>query len=75
MRNQPYVPKSKLLVDIELSTGTTLRGWVFVATESRELEVFNSGPAFLPFLDERNHIRFINKAHVVQVTPLEGRGV
>ncbi|MGH6719005.1 MAG: hypothetical protein ACREER_06770 [Alphaproteobacteria bacterium] len=75
MRNQPYVPKSKLLVELELSSGTTLRGWVFIAAESRELEAFNSGPTFLPFLDEKNQIRFINKAHVVQVTPLEGRNV
>ena len=73
MRNQPYVPKSKILVEIHLSNGAELRGWIFVAVDSRELDVFNSPVTFFPFLDERNQIRFINKTQVVQVSPLERR--
>ena len=73
MRNQPYVPKSKILVEISLATGVTVRGWVFVAVDSRELDVFNSPVTFFPFLDEGNMIRFVNKTQVVQVTPLERR--
>jgi len=73
MRNQPYVPKSKILVELSFTTGVTERGWVFVAVDSRELFVFNSPVTFFPFLDEGNMIRFVNKTQVVQVTPLERR--
>lgn len=73
MRNQPYVPKSKILVQINLSNGMEVRGWVFVAVDSRELDVFNNPVTFFPFLDESNQIRFVNKSQVVMVTPLERR--
>ncbi|MEX2648339.1 MAG: hypothetical protein WD673_04920 [Alphaproteobacteria bacterium] len=73
MRNQPYVPKSKILVQVHLSNGMELKGWIFVAVDSRELDVFNSPVTFFPFLDESNQIRFVNKSQVVLVAPLERR--
>ena len=73
MRNQPYVPKSKVLVEIKLVTGATLRGWIFVAIDSRELDVFNTAVPFFPFLDESNQIQFVNKAQVAVIVPLERR--
>ena len=73
MRHQPYVPKSKVLVEIRLASGTALRGWVFVAVDSRELDVFNTPVTFFPFLDENNQIQFVNKSQVAIITPLERR--
>lgn len=73
MRNQPYVPKSKVLVEIRLTNGTALKGWVFVAADSRELDVFNTAVPFFPFLDESNQIQFVNKTQVAVIVPLERR--
>jgi hypothetical protein len=73
MRNQPYVPKSKVLVEVRLANGTSVKGWVFVAVDSRELDVFNTSVPFFPFLDESNQIQFINKGQVAVIIPLERR--
>lgn len=49
MQNQQHVEKQRILVEILLSTGVTLFGYVHAGRGTRVSDVFNDPRAFLPF--------------------------
>ena len=70
-RQFPKVPKVREYAEITMSDGTVLSGYVFVEATSRIQDLLNGDTAFLPFIDEDEHIHLLNKLAIVRVRPFD----
>lgn len=55
-----------------LTNGEELLGYVFIEATSRIQDLLNSETHFIPFIDDDEALRLINKASIMQVRPIEG---
>ena len=67
----PKIPKVREYVQLKLTDGNVLTGYVFVDATSRIQDLLNSSTQFIPFIDENESILLINKSAIVQVRPFD----
>ena len=69
--NDKMVFKKKLLVELELDTGTILNGYLFVGQTQRLSDLMNDDRTFLPFEDMEGGITIFTKGMARRVKPVE----
>ena len=67
----PRIPKVREYVQVKLTDGNVLTGYVFIEATSRIQDLLNSTTQFIPFIDENETILLINKASIMQVRPFD----
>jgi hypothetical protein len=67
----PKIPKVREYVQVRMTDGNVVTGYVFVEATSRIQDVLNSSTQFIPFIDENDTILLINKASIMQVRPFD----
>jgi hypothetical protein len=55
-----------------LADGEELVGHVFIEATSRIQDLLNNETNFIPFIDESEALRLINKAWIMQMRPIDG---
>ncbi|MBZ0325488.1 MAG: hypothetical protein K8F57_04755 [Alphaproteobacteria bacterium] len=72
----PKVPKIKEYVELTLTGGEVMRGYMFMEVTSRIQDVLNGENRFFPFVDQttgdKEEVILINKDSVGRVTPHDG---
>ena len=69
--NEKMVFKKKLLVELELDSGTVMNGYLFVGQTQRLSDLMNDDRTFLPFEDMDGAITIFTKAMARRVKPVE----
>jgi len=69
--NDKFVFKKKLLVELELDTGTVMNGYVFLGQTQRLSDLMNDDRTFLPFEDMDGGITIFTKGMARRVKPIE----
>jgi len=69
--NEKMVFKKKLLVELELDSGTIMNGYLFVGQTQRLSDLMNDDRTFLPFEDMDGAITIFTKAMARRVKPVE----
>ncbi len=69
--NEKMVFKKKLLVELELDSGTIMNGYLFVGQTQRLSDLMNDDRTFLPFEDLDGAITIFTKAMARRVKPVE----
>ncbi|HUL07482.1 MAG TPA: J domain-containing protein [Candidatus Acidoferrum sp.] len=69
--NDKMVFKKKLLVELELDTGTVLNGYLFLGQTQRLSDLMNDDRTFLPFEDMDGGITIFTKGMARRVKPVE----
>jgi hypothetical protein len=68
----PKIPKVREHVRMTLTNGEELLGCVFIEATTRIQDLLNNDAHFIPFIDDREALRLINKASILQVLPIDG---
>ena len=68
----PKIPKVREHVEVKLTDGAELTGYVFIEATSRIQDLLNSTTQFIPFIDDEEALLLINKASIMQVRPFNG---
>jgi hypothetical protein len=58
-------------VRMTLGNGEELVGHVFIEATSRIQDLLNNETSFIPFIDESEALRLINKAWIMQMQPVD----
>jgi len=69
--NEKMVFKKKLLVELELDSGTIMNGYLFVGQTQRLSDLMNDDRTFLPFEDMDGAITIFTKGMARRVKPVE----
>lgn len=69
--NDKMVFKKKLLVELELDTGTIMNGYLFLGQTQRLSDLMNDDRTFLPFEDMDGGITIFTKGMARRVKPVE----
>jgi DnaJ-like protein len=69
--NDKMVFKKKLLVELELDSGTIMNGYLFLGQTQRLSDLMNDDRTFLPFEDMDGGITIFTKAMARRVKPVE----
>jgi hypothetical protein len=69
--NEKFVFKKKLLVELELDTGTLMNGYLFLGQTQRLSDLMNDDRTFLPFEDMDGAITIFTKEMARRVKPVE----
>lgn len=67
----PKIPKVREYAVIELTSGTVMRGHVFIEATTRIQDLLNSETLFFPFVDEHEQFHLLNKTAVARVQPFD----
>jgi len=75
MRNPHHVPKIKVEVDLLMTDGGLLRGFVYIRANERVMDLLNGTETFVAFQESETHeITLLNKTSIAGVKPLDQRG-
>ena len=69
--NEKFVFKKKLLVELELDTGTLMNGYLFLGQTQRLSDLMNDDRTYLPFEDMDGGITIFTKGMARRVKPVE----
>ena len=69
--NEKFVFKKKLLVELELDTGTIMNGYLFLGQTQRLSDLMNDDRTYLPFEDMDGAITIFTKGMTRRVKPVE----
>jgi len=69
--NEKMVFKKKLLVELELDTGTIMNGYLFLGQTQRLSDLMNDDRTYLPFEDMDGAITIFTKGMARRVKPVE----
>jgi hypothetical protein len=69
--NEKFVFKKKLLVELELDTGTLMNGYLFLGQTQRLSDLMNDDRTYLPFEDMDGGITIFTKGMARRVKPIE----
>ncbi len=69
--NEKFVFKKKLLVELELDTGTLMNGYLFLGQTQRLSDLMNDDRTYLPFEDMDGAITIFTKGMARRVKPVE----
>lgn len=70
-KNEEFVSRVKVEVDLALIDGTTLRGSLFVKQRQRPVDIMNDSRAYIPVELEDGTIKVVNKTVISTLTPLQ----
>jgi DnaJ-domain-containing protein 1 len=70
MQTQQHVEKQRILVEILLSTGATLFGYIYAGRGTRVSDVLNDQRLFLPFESVEGRTTLHAKTSILQVTEI-----
>ena len=62
--------KNEVSVNIILTNGTTLAGFVFAADGQRLLDLMNDHRAYIPCTDADGNFTIMQKSTIVRITPV-----
>lgn len=70
-RALPKIPKVREHVEVRLTDGTELSGYVFIEATMRIQDLLNGETQFIPFIDDDEKLLLINKISIMQVRPFD----
>lgn len=70
-KNEEFVERQKMEVDLTLIDGTALRGNLFVTQRQRLVDVMNDPRAYIPIELEDGTIKLVNKSNIGTITLLQ----
>ena len=68
------LPKRKMAVAIELTSGDRVSGALFISPQGRVLDLLNDDRGFLPFETDEGALTFLRKEAIRRVTPIASNG-
>ena len=63
--------KDNTEVEIKFVDGTLLRGFMYLASTERIVDVLNDDRDFVPFQDTTHCVQIVNKRAIIRVTPID----
>ncbi len=71
LSSEYVIPKIKIEVELGLSDGTQLRGFMFRHQDQRIIDVMNDSRAFVPFVDGDGQCTVYSKSMIAGIRPVD----
>jgi len=63
--------KDNTEVEVKFVDGTVLRGFLYLSSTERIVDVLNDERDYIPFQDTTHNVQIVNKRTIIRVTPID----